>query len=71
MKMSNVNPLMNLKEDGTSHYNDLGLELDRKVGDALRAILEEAIEDHGAIDIRMFAYIANSAVSDVILEKLF
>jgi hypothetical protein len=43
--MSNVNLLMNLKEDGTSRYNDLGLELDRKVGDALRAILEEAIED--------------------------
>ena len=69
--MSNVNPLMNLKEDGTSRYNDLGLELDRKVGDALRAILEEAIEENGAIDIRMFAYIANSAVSDVTLEKLF
>ena len=75
--MSNVNPLMDMVEDGrlggtgASRYNDLGLELDRKVGDALRAILEEAIEENGAIDIRMFAYIANNAVSDVTLEKLF
>lgn len=69
--MSNVNTLMNLKEDGTSRYNDLGCELDREIGEALRDILNAAIENNGAIDIRMFAYIASNAVTEVTLEKLF
>ena len=72
-----INPLMEMVEDGrlggtgASRYNELGSQLDRKVYEAVKAILDEAIEDNGAIDIRMFAYIANSAVSEVTLEKLF
>lgn len=76
--MSNaINPLMEMVQEGklagtgASHYNALGRELDGKLYEAVKAILEEAIDDNGAIDIRMFAYIANNAVSDVTLEKLF
>ena len=69
--MDNVNTLMNLKDDGTSRYNDLGREIDREIGEALRDILNAAIEKNGAIDIRMFAYIAGNAVTEVTLEKLF
>ena len=63
--MDNVNTLMNLKDDGTSRYNDLGRELDREIGDALRDILNAAIEKNGAIDI------AGNAVTEVSFEKLF
>ena len=73
----NINPLMDMVEDGrlggtgASRYNELGSELDRKVYQAVKAILEEAIEENGPIDIRMFAYIASGSVQDVTLEKLF
>lgn len=76
--MSNaINPLMEMVQDGrlggtgASRYNDLGRELDRKVYDAIKTILEEAVDEHGPIDIRMFAYIAAGAAQEVTLEKLF
>tara|TARA_X000000950_G_scaffold211112_1_gene253907 strand:- start:4652 stop:4858 length:207 start_codon:yes stop_codon:yes gene_type:complete len=66
-----VNTLMTLNDDGTSRYNEVGIELDRKVYKAVKAILDEAIEENGAIDIRMFAHVASSACQEVALEKLF
>ena len=72
-----VNTLMDMVEDGrlggtgASRYNELGLDLDRKVYEAVKAILDEAIEENGPIDIRMFCYVASSAVQEVTLEKLF
>ena len=69
--MSNVNTLMHLKDDGTSRYNELGLELDQKVQDAVEAILNDAIKEHGPIDIRMFTYLAQSAVEQINLMKQF
>jgi hypothetical protein len=76
--MSNaINPLMDMVQDGrlggtgASRYNELGLELDRKVHDAVKAILEEAVKEHGPIDIRMFGYIAMMAAQEVTLAELF
>ena len=76
--MSNaINPLMEMVQEGklagtgASHYNELGRELDRKVYEAVKAILDKAIEENGPIDIRLFSYVASGAVQDVTLEKLF
>ena len=65
----NVNTLMNLTETGTSRYNDLGLDLDRKVYEAVKDILDKAIDGHGPIDIRMFTYLAMGAVQEVCIAK--
>ena len=77
MSSKAINPLMDMVDEGklagtgASHYNELGRELDRKVYQAVKAILDEALEENGPIDIRMFSYVANGAVLDVTLEKLF
>jgi hypothetical protein len=67
----NVNTLINRSNNGTSQYNELGNEIDRRVYEAVKAILDEAIEEHGPLDIRMFALIAMCAVQEVNLEKQF
>ena len=64
-----VNTLMKLSDTGTSRYNELGLDLDRKVYEAVKDILDKAIDEHGPIDIRMFTYLAIGAVQEVNLEK--
>ena len=66
-----VNTLMDLEEDGTSRFNEAGIEIARELEKAIGEVLNDAIEKHGAIDIRMFAYIANDAASCVTLERLF
>lgn len=74
---SEINPLMDMVDcgrlggTGASRYNSLGRELDQKVYDAIKSILEEAVDEYGPIDIRMFAYVASGAVQEVTLEKLF
>ena len=66
-----VNTLMNLNDDGTSRYNEVGVELDRKVYEAVKAILDEALEENGPLDIRMFCYVSTGADQEDALEKLF
>ena len=77
MSNKTINPLMEMVQDGrlggtgASRYNELGQQLDRDLYKAIKTILEEAVDEHGPIDIRMFAYIAAGAAQDVTLEKLF
>ena len=77
MSGKTVNPLMDMVDEGrlagtgASRYNELGRELDRKVYNAVKTILEDAVAEHGPIDLRMFTYLAMGAVQEVNLEKQF